>query len=405
MTDEKQFPLRIILLVLLGWIAIGFPRMLISPLLPTIENEFKVSHAVAALLMSSYLLPYAIVQLPTGSLSDRFGNRPFMILAMLGTSVGSLLMSFTASFNQAIIVRVLSGTLSGLWFTTSSKMIIQNTHNTRQGRALGIAYSGASIANIFIYFLVGASSTDVMGWRPYFAMGSIPGFICLVLIYFIAKNLKDESVRKTDKEVTISLTMFLKYLKGRPLASALIFNFLASLANWSLGAFTPTYLVLDRKLLVAEASSVMIVQAASAVFNSLIGGYVTDHFGFKVPVIVSVTVMCLVSLLIPVSPLGIQMWILLILWGLMGGWSFVAFNLYILNTVPEKLRGTFLGTFNQVGFISATIGPPVFGFVIDFAGFQSFFTLSLVLFFVSIVPVIFIKNDRHSAKEQTIRTA
>ena len=405
MTDEKPFPLHIILLVLLGWVAIGFPRMLISPLLPTIEAEFQASHALAALLMSSYLLPYAIVQLPAGSLSDRFGNRSFMILAMLGTSVGSLLLSFTSTFNQAIAVRVLSGTLSGFWFTTSSKTVILNTDRARQGRALGITYSGGAIANIFIYFVVGASSTAVTGWRPYFAIGSIPGFICLALVCFLIKDVKENNGRKEDQEATISLTVFLKYLRSRPLASTLTFNFLTSLAGWSLGAFMPTYLVLDRGLLVTEAASVMIVQAGSSIFNTFLGGYVTDRFGFKVPVVASVVVMCSLSLLIPISPLGMPMWILLLVWGLIGGWSFVALNLYILNTVPGESRGIFLGTNNQVGFISATVGPPIFGFIIDIAGFRSFFTLSLVLYMVSLAPALLIRNERHSIEEHAHRTS
>jgi len=128
---ESMFPYKLILLGLLGWIAIGFPRMLVSPLLPLIEAEFNVSHAQAALLMSGYLLPYALVQLPAGSLSDRLGNKYFMLLAMFGTSLGSLLMSFTSSFNQALVLRLFSGALSGFWFPSNTNIIIQRTARAR----------------------------------------------------------------------------------------------------------------------------------------------------------------------------------------------------------------------------------------------------------------------------------
>ena len=86
--------------------------------------------------------------------------------------------------------------------------------------------------------------------------------------------------------------------------------------------------------------------------------------------------------------------ILLLVWGLIGGWSFTAFNLVILRSFPKTLRGTFLGIYNQVGFISATLGPPFFGLIIDIAGFRSFFTLSLALYITSLPMVLLIRDGQ-----------
>ena len=395
MSKEKPFPLRIVLLILLGWLAIVFPRMLISPLLPTIEDEFHVSHGQAALLMSSYLLSYAIVQLPAGSLSDRFGNKLFMILALLGTSVGSLLMGFTSTFDQALAVRLLAGTLSGLWFASSSKMIAQYTSSSRRGRALGIVYSGGSIGTILIYVMVGVSSNGEVGWRYFFMISSIPGFLCLALTYFFAKDLKEKGVETENEGKDLSLEVVMKNIKSRPLILSLVFTFLSSLASWSLGTFIPTYLIVDRRLLVAEASSILMVQAVPSIFSSFLGGYVADRLGFRFPLVVSEVAMCLVSLLIPLSPLGIPMWVLLLFWGLIGGWSYTVLNLFVLKAVHRKLRGTLLGLYNQVGFIGATVGPPIFGFVIDIGGFAPFFTLSLILYITSLPIALLIRDERH----------
>ncbi len=395
MGSKAPFPYRIVFLVSLGWLSIAFPRMLISPLLPTIEAEFSVSHAQAALLMSSYLLPYAIMQMPAGSLSDRFGNRPFMILAMLGTSIGSLLIGFTTDFNQALVVRSFAGAMSGLWFTTSSKVVAQLTTSSRQGRALGITYSGGAIANVLIYVTVGVAANGGTGWRYLFMLGSIPGFVCLALTYLLTKNLKEGGGGKDEGEENLNRGVFMKYLKSRTMILALSFNFLASLAGWSLIAFIPTYLVLDRGLLVAEASAFMIVQAVTSIFNNYIGGYVTDRTGLRLPVLVSVTTMCVVTFLFPLLPVGVPLGILLLAWGLVGGWSFIAFNLFVLQAFPKKLRGTFLGLYNQVGFISATVGPPIFGLVIDVAGFKSFFALALAIYLAALPTVVLIREHRH----------
>jgi MFS family permease len=392
-SGESLFPYRLVLLGLLGWIAIGFPRMLVSPLLPLIEAEFNVPHAQSALLMSGYLFPYALVQLPAGSLSDRFGNKYIMLLAMFGTSFGSLLISFTSSFNQALALRLFSGSLSGFWFPSNTNIIIQRTEDARQGRALGITYSGGAIASIFIYLTVSAVSNSGMGWRPFFLIASFPGFLCLVLTYIFTRDLK-ETREKKDGEKKADRAVITEELRSRSIILVLAFNFLASLAGWSLGVFIPTYFVQDRGLLVAEASSIMLVQASFAIFNGFLAGYMTDSFGFKIPVVVSMVTMCLVSLLLPLTPLGIAMGVLLFFWGLMGGWSFTALNVFITKAVPSRLRGTFLGLYNQMGFISATVGPPIFGLVIDIAGFNSFFRLALAFYVASLISILLVKERR-----------
>jgi MFS family permease len=390
---EEQLPLKYILLGSLGWIAISFPRMLVSPVLPFIEADFNISHAQSALLMSSYLLPYAIVQLPAGSLSDRFGNRRFMLLAMAGTSLGSFLVGLSTTFELALAARFFAGSLSGFWFASSTKIIVQNTGSARQGRALGITYSGGAVASILIYLTVGSLSNLRIGWRPFFMVGALPGFVCLAMTHLFTRDLKEKTGKEEASE-GVSLADIAKQLARPPVILISSFNFLVSLASWSLGTFVPTYLANGRGLSVADASSTMLVQATASVFNGLAAGYITDSLGFKPPAIVSMLVMCLVSILLPIIPLGMPAGLVLVLWGLVGGWSYTASNVFILKIIPRRLRGTFLGIFNQIGFISATIGPPIFGLILDAAGFRAFFYLALALYAASLVSILLIKERR-----------
>jgi MFS family permease len=148
-----------------------------SPVLPFIEADFNISPAQSALLMSSYL-PYAIVR--QQATQRQFGNG-VMLLAMAGTSLGSILVGLSTTLELALAARIFAGSLSGFWFASSTKIIIQNTGSARQGRALGITYSGGAIASILIYLTVGSLSNLRIGWRPFFIVGSLPGFICLAM--------------------------------------------------------------------------------------------------------------------------------------------------------------------------------------------------------------------------------
>lgn len=383
MEEMNKFSYYIVLAVCLGWMAIGFSRMLIIPLLPVIEDEFNVSHAQAALLMSSYLLPYAAMQLPAGLLSNKFDNKFLMILAMLGTSIGSFFINFTSTFNQILAIRFLTGIFAGLWFTSSSRMVTQYASSRRRGLALGLVYAGSSIASVLVYLLVGVSSSIEVIWRSLFMISSIPGFLCMVFICTLDFKDEGKNSKKDNIKEGLSRVIFLKHLKICSLA--FILHFSVSLASWSLSTFIPTYLALNRGLSVAEASAIMTLQAIASIFSYFIVGALIDRFGFKKPLIIYCITMCLFSLFMPILPLGIPLWILLFLWGLTQGWSFIALNIFIISTSPRKLQGAFLGIFNQIGFIGAAVGSPLFGFLIDILGFESFFVLSLALFLSSLV--------------------
>ena len=372
-------------IVCLGWVVIALSRMLIVPFLPVIEDEFHVSHAQAALLMSSYMLPYAVMQLPAGLFSDRFGSKFLMILAMLGVSIGNFLINFALSFNQILVIRFFAGAFAGLWFTPSSKIVIEHTNSRRLGSTLGWGYAGASFGGVLTYILAGISSSIGMAWRSLFTISSIPSLLCMIFICIFVKDAKKEegNLNKDSMDKRVSRVMLLKHFKI--CSPAFVSYFLASLASWSLNTFTQTYLVISRGLSVAEASTIMSLQTTSSVFSQLLVGIIIDRIGFKKPLIASWIVMCSVSFLIPISPLLAPMCILLLLWGLTQGWPFTALNIFIINNSPSTLRGTFLGILNQLGFISATIGPPFFGFIIDILGFESSFILSSSLFLTSLV--------------------
>jgi len=78
MNNRKALPSLVILTIWLGWICLYSATMILTPLLPIIETEFKLPHVLAGLLVSAYMLPYSLMQILSGYLSDRSGTRkPF----------------------------------------------------------------------------------------------------------------------------------------------------------------------------------------------------------------------------------------------------------------------------------------------------------------------------------------
>jgi predicted MFS family arabinose efflux permease len=266
---------------------------------------------------------------------------------------------------------------------------VQNTGSSQQGQALGTSFTGVNIAYALISLTV--SSLTVSDWRFFYLIGSIPGLITIPLMYFFIKENRVSG--KQIENRSLSLKSILHEARKKSLLLALVFNFISSLSFFGLGFFIPTYFVLGRSLSVAEASSIMFIQALSSIGSGSVAGYLADRFGVRLPVIISTLVMCIVVLLFPFIPLGLPMILLLIIWGVMGGWSFISMSVLVVQVVSPNVRGTFLGLYNEVGFISATIGPIILGFIIDISNFNMFFLACLIFYIASLISIVLINEE------------
>ena len=144
----------------------------------------------------------------------------------------------------------------------------------------------------------------------------------------------------------------------------------------------------------------MLVNYLTAIGSGPLSGIVARRTGFKVPGVIAAIAMCLVAFLLPLSYALPQIILVLSIWGLLGGLSSAPYNALLSEAVPKTLRGTFLGIFNLIGFLSGTIGPRLFGNILDIAGFSAFFTLALLLNILTVGLALLILKQKSKLEIQ-----
>ena len=85
-STEPQF---LILLLIASFASVG--AVLFTPALPSIRDFFHVSVGESQLTITSYLVGYALGQLPYGPLANRYGRKPALYMGISLSIVGSLL--------------------------------------------------------------------------------------------------------------------------------------------------------------------------------------------------------------------------------------------------------------------------------------------------------------------------
>jgi predicted MFS family arabinose efflux permease len=145
----------------------------IDPVIPQIAQGLNVAPTTAALLSTSFTLPYALIQPVLGALADMFSKTRLISICMLILGLATIACGFATDFESLMALRVLAGITAGGVFPIALAVAGDRVPVAQRQVAIGKLLFAAMAGN-----LLGASGAgvigDLLGWRGvFFATGAI----------------------------------------------------------------------------------------------------------------------------------------------------------------------------------------------------------------------------------------
>jgi len=206
-------------------VMLGFGMVI--PIFPFYIEELGASGSELGLLVATAALLEFIFAPIWGSVSDRTGRKPILMLGMVGYSLSSFLLGLSTQLWMLFASRALSGILSSATLATAMAYVGDSTTEEDRGGGLGIL--GAAMA---LGVIVGPG---VGGWLgadslslPFFIAAAL-SLVALLLIFFLLPEslpLKDRQ-RSAGKVKTIQFGALWRALRG-PIGILLGLLFLVS---------------------------------------------------------------------------------------------------------------------------------------------------------------------------------
>lgn len=346
---------KLLLLLSLGWIFNYAHRMAIPPIIPIIEAELGINNAEAGLLMTSLLLPYALVQVPAGYLGDRLGRKSLLVMSIIGYSLSSSLIIFARHYWELLAVRALYGVFSGLYYAPATALISE-VYRERKGSAVGVFMVGPPVGSGIAPLIVVPIALSFQ-WRYSFVVLSA---MSLLVGIALALAVRGEVSRPSGVSLSIPRNaIFLSFA-----------NFLALAAFFGLLTFLVSFLS-HSGVSIEIASGLFSLLSIVGVAGSFLGGMLYDIRGRRsVRLIFALNALLTFLLAATASP-----WIIVPL-----GLTFYSVGPIVTAYTSEKATpenlGSVMGFVNMVGFFGATVGPYLLGFLIDsFDYARAFFSI------------------------------
>ncbi|MFD5226261.1 multidrug effflux MFS transporter [Microbacterium sp. NPDC058342] len=153
------------------------------PSLPQLGAEFGASEALTQLTMSACMIGLALGQLLWGPISDRYGRRMPLILAISGFALTSVLCAFAPSIEVLIAIRVVQG-LCGAAGMVIARAVV---HDLFSGADAVAAFSTlAAVMGVapVLAPLIGGAVATFSSWRGVFVALAVIGLLMLAVAAF-----------------------------------------------------------------------------------------------------------------------------------------------------------------------------------------------------------------------------
>ncbi len=315
-----------------------------------------------------YGLAQAVLQIPFGYLSDRYGRKALILFGLACIVLGSLLAAWTTNIYGLIAGRVLQG--CGAF---GSVVIATMADNTReQKRALSMAILGASIGLSFALALVlGPWINQYFGLPGIFGLTAGLAVVAMILLASAIPSTKHANVSRRVwpqnwRELFLNTQLCSLYLGVFALHASLaalflVMPFLIQQAGFRVDQLWQLYLAI---IVVALGISLGLISLAK-----------------QIEKLQWLAILSMLIALVALYPLAHNWWIVL-------GLSvfFIAFCVLeaslpslVSKVAPSSQRGTALGIFSSLQFMGIFIGGAVGGWI------QQRFNVAAVLSFCAVL--------------------
>jgi MFS family permease len=167
----------------LAMIAIAYlDRVCISTAAPAIQQELGLTNTQMSLVFSAFTLSYAIFEVPSGWLADRFGARLALSRIVVWWSAMTAATGLTNGFTGLASVRFLFGIGEAGAFPSTARIYARWLPVRLHGRLFGVLLAAAALGGAVTQPIVVAMLSRV-GWRWTFGIFGLVGVVWAVAFW------------------------------------------------------------------------------------------------------------------------------------------------------------------------------------------------------------------------------
>lgn len=369
----KDYWKTIVFTFCLGWVVIWIYRAMLSPIYSEIQGTIGAqTNAAMGLIASCYFFGYTAMQIPSGFLVDRFGQKKILIPGFIIFAIGAFSISQASNIMMIYMGSVLAGVGCGTYYGAAFSLTAQHVPAEKKGISTAIVNSGSALG--MIIGMTGSSYIVKTLNLPWQTMVIISASLIVLLVIWFAIAIKNNSVVRKAKVKEVELVE--EDIKGGSLFSfKMIANYILYFTTcytyYMIVTWLPKFLESERGITGGQIGLIVSMISVTAVPGALFFAHMSDKKRNKKSMIIiglEIVTFVLVAFAMK-APNATVLSIILLSYGFLGKMAVDPVLIsFISDTARKKDLATTLGMFNFFGMSSSIVAPALTGFIIDKTG-------------------------------------
>jgi len=175
---------------------------IVFPIMPDLMDRVGSGSAAegalwGGVMMSAYAAAMFVFGPVVGSLSDAYGRRPILIVALATLAIDYIIMAMAQTYWVLLVGRIIAG-MAGATYITATAYISDITKPEERGNAFGMIGAAFGVGFVFGPALGGISS----GWHvtaPFWIAAALSALNMVFGLFILPESLNEESRRSFSK--------------------------------------------------------------------------------------------------------------------------------------------------------------------------------------------------------------
>lgn len=343
------------------YFTVRFAQVVIGPIVPVLKTDLGITAGTVGILLTLMWMAYAIMQIPSGMLSDHFGPTQVVLAAILITGIATLVLSLAPTpviFGFAVLAL---GAGAGTYYNPATALLASTFDQV--GGAVGTHRIGGQVAGV-IAPIVAAAISDRLGWRVAVAFAGIVTIV-MSAAFTLWRSASAVRLAGTTARTSLSVRSALSILNRRHTRETTLMMTAVEFVGLSAMAFLPAFLMVHHGLSFTTANLLFAAFfAMSAIFQPL-SGWGSDRFGRDVMLLIlaAMGILGYTGLVITDS-----LWVVpaVLLTGIAMSATPVVQS-RMIDGLPASVRATGFGVFRTIYLLIGATGSTAVGLTADVA--------------------------------------
>ncbi len=365
MKSKKTALLFIFITILVDVIGIGIILPIIPDLIMELTGEGTAKAVIYGMWLTTAFAGMQFLFSPVlGEVSDKYGRRPILLIALLGLSIDYLIHAWAPTIMWLFVGRFLAG-ITGASFTVASAYIADIS--TKEEKAKNFGLIGAAFG---LGFIIGPGIGGFFGEidvrLPFYIAAGLTFLNFLFGWFFVPESLAAENRRPINLMKMIPGVSLVSLRNYKGVLLLILAFFLANLAGQALPS-TWSYYGIERYNWSPKeiGISLMVVGLLVAIVQGFLVGVIVKKFGKRKVVIFGFLLWTIGMFLFAIASEPWMLYAFLVPYAL-GGIAGPTVQGLISNQVSEKEQGNLQGAITGLVSVTAILGQFIFSPVFYF---------------------------------------